>query len=114
MGSTVVAVLAAFLVLYLLRSLGKVPAAEAKKLVTEGALLVDVRTESEFRDQHVDGAINIPLQELDVRLGELGEKSTVMVLYCRSGARSGSARRLLRGQGFTSVHDLGAMGRWPG
>jgi len=112
MGTTVLAVLGVFIVLYFLRSLGKLPPAEAKRLVSEGALLVDVRTPSEFREEHVDGALNIPLQELSDRLSELGEKSTVLVLYCRSGARSGSARRLLQGHGFTSVHDLGAMGRW--
>lgn len=114
MSNTVIAILLAVLVLYLMRNLGKIPGTEARRLVSEGALLLDVRSAEEFREEHLKGAKNIPVQELADRVGELGEKSTTVVVYCRSGARSGSARRMLRGHGFTNVHDLGAMGRWGG
>ncbi len=45
-------------------------------------------------------------------MAELGRKDRPIVLYCHSGNRSGRAKRLLQGAGFTSVHDLGPMSRW--
>jgi rhodanese-related sulfurtransferase len=91
---------------------GDVSGAEARQLVQAGARLVDVRTPGEFASGHIPGAINIPLQELQGRLRELEPKDATVVLYCRSGHRSGNAARLLKGAGFGAVHDLGAMTRW--
>lgn len=85
---------------------------DARRLVSQGALLVDVRTPEEFSSGHIEGAVNIPLQSLEGRMGELGAKDREIVVYCRSGARSGSARRVLKTAGYTAVHDLGAMSRW--
>ncbi|RMG95386.1 MAG: rhodanese-like domain-containing protein [Deltaproteobacteria bacterium] len=85
---------------------------EARRLVDEGALLVDVRTPAEFAAGHVEGAKNIPVQELPQRLRELGDPSRPVVLYCRSGARSASAARLLAQHGFTKVVDVGPMPPW--
>lgn len=104
-------VVAAIVWLLFLRG-GGVSGSEARRLVGSGALLVDVRTPKEFSTGHIDGAVNIPLQGLDQRLGELGAKDRAIVLYCRSGNRSGRARRMLESAGFRSVHDLGAMSRW--
>lgn len=91
---------------------GAIPGAEARRLVGEGAVLVDVRTRSEFSRGHIEGAINIPVQELAERAGELGDKARPVVLYCQSGARSSSAKRVLERDGFAEVHNLGAMSRW--
>lgn len=87
--------------------------ADAVRLVKEGAKLVDVRTTSEFAAGHIAGAVNIPVQDLERRAGELGPTDTRIVLYCRSGTRSGRAHRILTGKGFTAVHDLGPMSAWP-
>ena len=84
----------------------------ARKLVDEGARLVDVRTPAEFRERHLPGALNVPLQALERRLSELGPKDAPLVLYCRSGNRSALAASMLRAAGFTAVHDLGAIDRW--
>jgi len=92
---------------------GTTPGADARALVKDGALLVDVRTPEEYSAGHIDGAVNIPVAELEARLGELGEKQRSVVVYCRSGARSARARTLLEARGFTSVVNLGAMSRWP-
>ena len=81
-------------------------------LVEEGGQLIDVRTPGEFATGHIKGAVNIPLNTLSDRLGEL-DKSTGVVLYCRSGQRSGNAARVLEAAGFQNVHNLGAMSRWP-
>lgn len=91
---------------------GDVSGAEARKLVQDGARLVDVRTPAEFAAGHIDGAVNIPVQQLDARLHELQPKDRALVVYCRSGHRSGNAARLLKSAGFPAVHDLGPMSRW--
>jgi rhodanese-related sulfurtransferase len=97
--------------LYVVRQ-GDTTGGEARKLVESGARLVDVRTPEEFAAGHLAGAVNIPVQELAERLGELEPRDQPVVLYCRSGNRSGHAARLLKNAGYARVHDLGAMSRW--
>jgi rhodanese-related sulfurtransferase len=84
---------------------------DAKALVAKGAPLVDVRTPEEFAAGHIEGAINIPIDQLDARKGEL-KKDADIVLYCRSGARSERGRSLLLGAGFAKVFNLGSMSNW--
>lgn len=84
---------------------------DAKALVAKGAPLVDVRTPEEFAAGHIEGAINIPIDELDARKGEL-KKDADIVLYCRSGARSERGRALLAAAGYAKVYNLGAMSNW--
>lgn len=91
---------------------GDVSGAEARQLVQTGARLVDVRTPGEFAAGHIPGAINIPVQQLDTRMSELQPKDAAVVVYCRSGHRSGNAARMLKSAGFPAVHDLGPMSRW--
>ncbi len=92
---------------------GDVAARDAKKLVAAGAVLLDVRTPAEYAEKHIDGAVNIPVQELASRLDEVGPRERPVVVYCRSGHRAAKAAAMLREAGFTQVHDLGAMSRWP-
>lgn len=82
-----------------------------RELVANGALLLDVRTPEEYREHHLEGAMNIPVQDLPSRLRELGAKSRPIVVYCRSGARSASAAGLMRAAGF-EVLDIGGIGNW--
>jgi len=84
---------------------------DARALVQKGAPLVDVRTPEEFAAGHIEGAINIPIDQLDARKGEL-KKDSDIVLYCRSGARSERGRSLLLGAGYPKVYSLGAMSNW--
>jgi phage shock protein E len=85
----------------------------AKKLVAEGgARLVDVRTPEEYAQKHIDGAINIPIDELEFRFDELLPKNLPLVVYCASGVRAAYAAKLLKAAGFTDVYNLGAMSRW--
>ena len=92
--------------------LGKVAPAEAKALVKAGAKLVDVRSRAEFQGGHIEGAINVPVQDLESHVESLGPKDAVYVVYCASGMRSARAKGILKASGRTNVHDLGAMGRW--
>lgn len=83
----------------------------ARELVAKGALLLDVRSPEEFRERHLEGAVNIPVQELGTRMGELGAKERSIVVYCRSGARSAAATSMMKGAGY-EVLDIGAIGNW--
>ena len=97
---------------FLFKGSGGVTGSEARSLVESGAQLVDVRTPNEFNNGHIPGAVNIPVQELESRMGELQSKNQPIVLYCRSGVRSSRAASMLKSAGYTEVHDLGPMSRW--
>ena len=105
----VVAVIVGWLAL---RRLGLVHAADAQRWLTEGAVVVDVRSPDEFAAGHVAGAINVPLGELKTRIGQaVPDKSRPLLVHCLSGGRSALARRSLVGQGYTRVANLGSLGR---
>jgi rhodanese-related sulfurtransferase len=72
-------------------------------------IVVDVRTFEEFEDGAFPGAINIPLDELQMRIIELGNKSREITLYCASGARSAYGQRGLQQMGFTNVKNGGGI-----
>lgn len=82
--------------------------AKARQMVANGALLLDVRTPGEYADGHVDGAVNIPVQELGSRMKELGPTKRPVVVYCRSGGRSATATGMMRAAGY-EVLDVGPM-----
>jgi len=90
----------------------------ARKLVREqGALLLDVRSQGEFDDGHVEGATLVPHDELESRLAEIdaatgGDKAKPIVVYCRSGRRSAVAKQALLAAGYTQVSDLGGVSSW--
>jgi rhodanese-related sulfurtransferase len=85
---------------------------EARTLVARGALVLDVRSPAEYAERHVPRAINIPVEELGRRMGELGARDRDIVVYCHTGARSGAAVLMLRKARFSRVHNLGSIGRW--
>lgn len=76
-------------------------------LMKNGAILVDVRSVAEFASGNAPGTINIPLQELGNRLGEI-PRSVPVVLGCASGTRSGMARLMLKKNGYAQVFNIGA------
>jgi rhodanese-related sulfurtransferase len=108
----VIAIVLAVGSLLFMKAGGNISGSDARRLVETGAHLVDVRTPEEFNTGHVPGAVNIPVQELERRMGELSSKEQPVVVYCHSGNRSGRAARMLKSAGYAAVHDLGAMSRW--
>ena len=79
-----------------------------------GAVLLDVRTPQEYREGHIPGSQNVPLQQLD-KVEEVTEnKDTVLYVYCRSGARSRQAGSLLQAMGYTNVHNIGGIAAYSG
>ncbi len=104
-----VAVVAGFV---MLQRSGLVAAAEARELLRQGAKVFDVRSPQEFAARHLPGVTNLPLDDLPSRIArEVPDKSAPLLLHCQSGARSGSAVRLLRQQGYTRVFNLGSLAR---
>ena len=93
---------------------GRVDGATAKALVAEGARVVDVRTPQEFASGHVPGAINIPYEEIGKRTSEIGPTSTPVVIYCRTGRRSGIAVEALQKAGYSRLYDFQSVTAWPG
>ena len=79
-----------------------------------GAVLLDVRSPQEYREGHVPGSQNVPLQQLD-KVDEVTEnKDTVLYVYCHSGARSRQAVSLLKHMGYTNVHNIGGIAAYSG
>jgi phage shock protein E len=83
------------------------------ELKKNGATFVDVRSAGEFASGNAPGTINIPLQELGSRLGEI-PKSSPVVLCCASGTRSGMAKLLLKKNGYREVYNIGTWGKFLG
>ena len=72
-------------------------------------IIVDVRTSQEFSGGAFPGAINIPLDDLQIRINELGGKSREITLYCASGARSAYGQRVLQQLGYTNAKNGGGI-----
>lgn len=70
-------------------------------------LLLDVRTPSEFKSASIDGAVNIPVQNISNAMTKL-RKSDVIVTFCKSGSRSAMATEILRKNGFDQVINGGS------
>ena len=80
-----------------------ISAADAVRLVAEGALVVDVRRDFEWRRAHIPGAVHLPLDELPKRCLELPE-DRLLITFCTGGIRSAGAANLLVENGFDAVN----------
>ena len=80
-----------------------------EELINNGAVVVDVRTEEEFGEEHYPNAICVPVNEIMQRADEIGQKDKPVVLYCASGARSAYAERILKSLGFAKVVNAGGL-----
>jgi phage shock protein E len=89
----------------------------ARKLVSEGAVLLDVRTTNEYTERHLDKAVNIPVDNLNAQLAEIekltaGDKSKPIVVYCQAGGRAGRAKSMLVAAGYSKVTNVGGIDDW--
>ena len=75
---------------------------DLKPIIDEGAFLVDVRTPAEFSQGNVQGSVNIPLDSIPSQLEKFKDKKNIVV-FCRSGSRSGQAKIILEQNGFKNV-----------
>ena len=81
---------------------------------TEGAMLLDVRTPQEYREGHIPGSKNVPLQTIDKVASVAENKDTVLFVYCYSGARSRQAVSHLQHMGYTKVNNIGGIAAYSG
>ena len=89
---------------------------EAKTMMDEqeGYILLDVRTQAEFDEGHIEGAVLIPDTEITDRAEtELTDKEGTILVYCRSGRRSKLAAQALADLGYVSVYEFGGIIDWP-
>jgi rhodanese-related sulfurtransferase len=84
---------------------------ETTKEVSNEPIIIDVRTEEEFAYGAYPGAINIPLDELESQVDDLGRSDRQITLYCASGARSAYAVQILKAYGFTNLENGGGLAR---
>lgn len=90
------------------------PALAHRLVEEEDALLLDVRSQSEFDAGHAEGAALVPHGEVPDRVAEIeamvdGDKDRPIVVYCRSGHRAGIAKQSLLDAGFTRVTNVGGL-----
>lgn len=94
----------------------KITPAQAKEMMQQDpeAVILDVRTEEEFAEGHIPGAVLIPHQEVPLKAEKvLHDKAKTILVYCRSGVRSRMAADALLALGFDNIYDLGGILSWP-
>lgn len=93
----------------------KISAKEAQEMMgEEGVMIVDVREKAEYDEGYIPGAVLVPLGNIlaeDLTL--LPDKNQKLLVYCRSGNRSGQAAKKLVELGYTNVYDFGGIIDWP-
>ena len=105
----IVGAIAAFL---LVKRLTQANPATAREWLNKGALVIDVRTEAEYREKHLPGTINIPLDRLGDEISRHApDKAQPLLLHCRSGSRSSMGTHTLKKMGYESVFNVGSFGQ---
>jgi phage shock protein E len=93
----------------------KITPVEAKTLIDAGnVIILDVRTQEEFDLGHIKDAVLLPNTDIAAKAAAvLPDKSAKILVYCRSGNRSGTASKELIAMGYTDVLDFGGINDWP-
>ena len=93
----------------------KITQEQAKERMTKNpkAIILDVRTPQEYKDGHIDKAINVPNEDINTTPPkELPDKNAEILVYCRSGHRSKQASDKLVKMGYTNIYDFGGINTW--
>ena len=89
------------------------PEEARQRLATSNAMLVDVRTPEEFEQAHPEGAVNLPLTDIEANaFDETPFKNRELLLICRSGRRSALAAEMLRSRGYSVFNIRGGVQEW--
>lgn len=86
---------------------------ELQKIISTGGQLIDVRSTVEFRQGALQGAKNIPIDTIHYALNSI-DKTKPVILYCRTGKRSGMVKGLFDQLGFDQVHNIGCYQHYAG
>ncbi len=84
------------------------PQVNYAELVKKGAIILDVRSKSEYAGGHIKGSINISVDQLSKNLTKLKDKNSPVITCCASGMRSASAKSILKANGYTQVYNGGS------
>lgn len=82
--------------------------------ITNGAILLDVRTKEEFEEGHIPNSINVPLDEIQKIQEIAADKNAKIFVYCYSGARSADATRKLNFLGYINAKNIGGIANYNG
>ena len=96
---------------------GQLSPSDAVRLMShEDAVVIDLRSDGEFRNGHIVNAVHVPFDQLESRLGRIARhRQRPVIVACRTGQQSAGAVKRLREQGFARVHRLqGGMVAWQG
>lgn len=86
---------------------GDITIEELNNKIAQGAILLDVRSNQEYNEGHLQGAINIPDYELRNRVQrEIPKKNQLVVIYCQHGGRSRNAYNMMKNMGYTNICNL--------
>lgn len=94
----------------------KISAEDAKKRMDSGddIIILDVRTQAEYDESHIPGAILIPNETIgNEKPEQLPDTDQEILVYCRSGNRSAQAAKKLVEAGYTQIYDFGGIMDWP-
>lgn len=81
---------------------------------TDGAVLLDVRTEEEYNEGHIDGSINLPLDRITTIGNVVKDKAAYLYVHCLSGGRSRQAVSYLKQMGYTNAKNIGGISGYRG
>lgn len=83
---------------------------EANEKVSQGALLIDVRSALEYEKGSIDNALNIPVTQIEKDIDKyVKNKDTEIIVFCQSGSRSKEAFNILNELGYKNIYDLGSI-----
>jgi len=94
----------------------KISAEEAMAIIegTRDFILLDVRTEAEYSENRINGAVSLPLAEIEDKATTIiADRETIILVYCYGGVRSKEACQKLIRLGYTTVYDMGGISAWP-
>jgi rhodanese-related sulfurtransferase len=94
-----------------LNGVPEVTATEAKQIIERGSQLIDIRTDVEYAAGHIPGASHIPLSDVPRESAGL-DKDQPIVIYCRSGNRSGPAADAFAASGWDAHSIEGGLLGW--
>lgn len=93
----------------------KITQEQAVKMMDTEAVILDVRSQTEFDEGHIPNAVLLPDSEIKTKAEEvLTDKEQTILVYCRSGRRSAAAAKELIAMGYTRVYDFGGINDWTG
>ena len=112
MSPTLWIVIAVLTALFAVKKAGQVSAGKMPALLSANAVIVDVRSEGEYNEGHLEGVVNIPMDRFKQDIGNVAiDKEAPLLLHCATGGRSAFACRMAKGLGYTSAHNLGSYSR---